>query len=46
MVLTWRCQFVTFSLPSYMRVSSIRIIGKNLLIAVTFTPRLVRVGMK
>jgi len=44
--LTWHCQFVTYSLPSYMHVSSIRILGKNLLIAVTFTPRQVRVGMK
>jgi hypothetical protein len=44
--LTWRCQFVTYSLPSYMHVSSVRIIGKNLLVAVMFTPRLVRVELK
>jgi hypothetical protein len=43
---SWRCQFVTFSLPTYMHISSIRIVGKNLLIAVTFTPHVVSVGTK
>lgn len=43
---SWRCQFITFVLPSYMHISSVRIIGKNLLVAVTFTPRQVRVGIK
>jgi hypothetical protein len=37
--LTWRCQFVTFSLPANMHVTAIRIIGKNLLINVWFVAR-------
>jgi hypothetical protein len=46
MYIFWRCQYVTFSLPSYMHVSSVRIIGKNLLIQVWFVARPVRVGLK
>ncbi len=33
---TWRCQFLTYSLPMYMHVTGVRIIGKNLLIDVWF----------
>jgi len=46
MIVTWRCQFVTYSLPSYMHISSIRILGKNLLISVWFVPRPVRYWAK
>jgi hypothetical protein len=42
----WTCQFVTYELPDYMHISSVRISGKNLFIAVTFTTHLVRVGLK
>jgi hypothetical protein len=34
--INWRCQFVTYQLPSYMHVTGVRIIGKNLLINVWF----------
>lgn len=33
---TWRCQFVTYHLPSSMRVLEARLIGSNFLIDVTF----------
>jgi hypothetical protein len=46
MVVTWLCQFVTYQLPSYMHISSVRIIGKNLLISVWFVPRPVRYWVK
>jgi hypothetical protein len=46
MITTWRCQFVTFSLPSYMHVSSVRIIGKNLLINVWFVARPAHIWVK
>jgi hypothetical protein len=46
MVLTWRCQFVTYQLPSYMHVTGVRIIGKNLLLQVWFVARPVHIGMK
>jgi hypothetical protein len=39
MVVTWRCQFVSYQLPSYMHVTGVRIIGKNLLLAVWFVAR-------
>lgn len=38
-VMTWRCQFVTYSVPSYMRVLSVAIEGKYLLIDVVFVAR-------
>jgi hypothetical protein len=42
----WRCQFVTFSLPSYMHISTVRILGKNLLISVWFIPHPARYWVK
>jgi hypothetical protein len=39
MVVTWRCQFVTYHLPSYMRVTGVRLEGKNLVIDVIFVVR-------
>jgi hypothetical protein len=41
-VINWHCQFLTYQLPSYMHVSAIRIVGKNLLINVWFVARPVR----
>jgi hypothetical protein len=46
MVLTWRCQFLAYSLPLYMHATSVKIIGKNLLIGVWFVARPVRIGAK
>ncbi len=37
--LSWRCQFVTYSVPSYMRVISVTIQGKDLLLVVVFVAR-------
>jgi len=36
---TWQCQFVTYHLPAYMHVTGVKIIGKNLLLAVWFVAR-------
>jgi hypothetical protein len=33
---TWSCQFVTYYLPAYMHVSSVRFAGQNLIVAVWF----------
>lgn len=35
---TWRCQFVTYQIPTYMHVTRVQIAGKNLLIDVFFVP--------
>lgn len=43
---TWHCQFVRYTVPSYMRVLGVRLIGKNLLIEVVFTPPPVRIRAK
>jgi hypothetical protein len=43
---TWRCQFATYRVPSYMRVTEAKLVGKNFLIDVTFIPRPVRLWAK
>jgi hypothetical protein len=43
---TWRCQFLTYHIPSYMHVTGISIIGKNLLLTVWFVARPVRIWVK
>jgi hypothetical protein len=43
---TWRCQFVTYTVPSYMHVTAVRLSGKNLIIDVWFIPRPVRIWVK
>ena len=45
-LITWRCQFVTYRTPSYMHVTGVRIIGKNLLLDVWFVPRPIRIWVK
>ena len=37
--LSWTCQYVTFSLPRYMRVIHVRLVGKNLFVDVRFVAR-------
>lgn len=44
--ITWRCQFVTFRIPSYMHVSAVHLSGKNLIIAVWFIAPQKRVWVK
>ena len=46
MTLAWRCQFVSYSVPSYMHVTRVRIIGKNLLLDVWFIPHPVHIWLK
>ena len=45
-VVTWRCQFLTYHIPPYMHVSGATIIGKNLLLAVWFVARPVHIWVK
>lgn len=37
--LSWTCQFVTYSVPSYMKVTHVRLVGKHLFVDVVFVPR-------
>jgi len=46
MVLTWRCQFVSYRLPSYMHVTGVRIIDKNVVLHIWFVVRPVRIEAK
>jgi hypothetical protein len=41
-VVTWRCQFVTYHVPAYMRVTGVRLQGKNLILDVIFVVRPIR----
>jgi hypothetical protein len=43
---TWRCQFLTYLVPSYMHVTGVTIQGKNLLVAVWFIAPLRRTWAK
>jgi hypothetical protein len=43
---TWRCQFVTYHIPAFYHVTSIKIIGKNLIVAVWFVVRPVHIWVK
>jgi hypothetical protein len=45
-VVTWRCQFLTYHIPAYMHVTGVKIIGKNLLVAVWFVARPVHIWVK
>jgi len=36
---TWQCQFVTYQVPSYMHVSAVRLVGKNLIVDVWYVER-------
>jgi len=38
-IVTWRCQFIKYAVPSYMRVISVKIVGKGLLLEVTYPER-------
>jgi len=43
---TWRCQFVTYHIPAFYHVTGVKIIGKNLLLAVWFVARPVHIWVK
>jgi hypothetical protein len=34
---TWRCIFVTYSVPSYMHVTDARLVGRNVIVSVLYT---------
>lgn len=38
--LSWTCQFVTYTVPSYMKVTHVTLVGKTLLVDVVFVQRL------
>ena len=40
---SWSCRMLTYSLPTYMHVTAVRIIGKNLLVDVWFVVRPARI---
>ncbi len=40
------CQYVTYSVPAYMTVTSVRVVGKNVFLDVVYRPRYIRVGQK
>ncbi len=43
---TWRCQFLTYHIPSYMHATGVTLQGKNLLVAVVFVARPVHIWVK
>jgi hypothetical protein len=43
---TWHCQFVTYHIPSYMRVIGVKVQGRYLLIDVVFVARPQRIATK
>jgi hypothetical protein len=42
----WLCQFLIYHVPSYMHVTRVKIIGKNLLVDVWFVARPIRIWVK
>ena len=38
-IVTWRCQYVSYRIPSYMHVSSVQLIGRQLILSVWYIPR-------
>jgi hypothetical protein len=44
--LSWTCQFVTFTIPSYMHVTRVTLVGKTLILDVVFVARPRRIWVK
>jgi hypothetical protein len=38
LVVSWQCQFITFHVHSFMHITGIRLVGKNLFVDVVFVP--------
>src|SRR5436305_9379149 len=38
-IVTWRCQYVSYRIPSYMHVSSVQLIGTQVILSVWYIPR-------
>jgi hypothetical protein len=45
-IVTWRCQFVTYHIPTIYHVTKVKIIGKNLILDVWFVARPIRIWVK
>src|SRR6266566_7784352 len=45
LAVTWRCQFVTYHIPSFYHVTGVKISGKSLVVAVWFVARPVHIWM-
>jgi hypothetical protein len=46
LLVTWRCQFVTYHIPAFYHVTGVTVSGKNLLVAVWFVPHPGRIWVK
>jgi Baseplate J-like protein len=46
MVLTWRCRFVNYHIPTYMHVTSVQLIGKQVVLSVWYLPPIRQVRTK
>jgi hypothetical protein len=46
LLISWRCQMLTYHIASFYHVTAVRIIGKNLLISVWFVARPARIWVK
>ncbi|SRR6266700_3648312 len=46
LAVTWRCQFVTYHIPSFYHVTGVKISGKSLVVAVWFVARPVHIWVK
>jgi hypothetical protein len=45
-IVTWRCQFITYHIPAFYYVTGVRIIGKNLIVNVWFIAPQKRIWVK
>ena len=45
-LLSWACQYVTFSIPPSMKVISVKLVGNTLLVGVVFVARPLRIWVK
>jgi hypothetical protein len=46
MMLTWRCQMLTYHIPAFYHVTGVRIVGKNLILSVWFVARPMHIWVK
>ena len=44
--ITWRCQFITYHVPSYMHVLGVRLAGRNLVLDAVFIPPYRRIWVR
>ncbi len=46
MIVTWRCQFVKYTVPSYMHVSAVQLVGTHVILSVWYLPPVRQVRLK